>query len=60
MNSWTLYYQSLFEDDLDMLATSSKFMLSSDAPGGGTIEIEFDNGLDLLDYIDDLEDKYVL
>ena len=52
MNNWQLFYESLFEDDIEMLATSSKFMLKSDTSYGDTIEIVFDNGLDLMNYID--------
>lgn len=50
----TVYYENLFEDDIEMLSISSKFMISEPCPSGdgAVIESIFENGIDLVEYID--------
>jgi len=51
----TIYYENLFDDDIEMLAISSKFMISEPCPSGsGAVnEYVFANGEDLMEYIDE-------
>lgn len=46
-----IYYEDKFNDS-DELSTQSKFMIKEAAPGGGFNETTFDNGLDMVNYID--------